>query len=137
MTAVVEALGSTDLFGPLPRRALHRVAEATSTVHHDAGKQLATQGQEGVAFHLIVEGTATVTVGGRPGHQLGKGDYFGEIALIDGEPRSATVTVDSPMTTIALTTWDFRPLLDEEPSIAKALLLAMCARIRRSEATAG
>ncbi|HTW20799.1 MAG TPA: cyclic nucleotide-binding domain-containing protein [Mycobacteriales bacterium] len=134
--AVVEALSSTDLFGQLNRRALNRVAEATRTVHHDAGKQLTTEGQEGVAFHLILEGTATVDIRGQARDKLGPGDYFGEISMIDGQPRSATVTVDTPMTTVALTSWDFRPLLDEEPSIAKALLLGMCARFRRSEAAA-
>jgi CRP/FNR family cyclic AMP-dependent transcriptional regulator len=131
--AIVEALGSTDLFSSLDRRALNKVANSMKTSHHDAGKDLTQQGKEGIAFHLILDGTATVTVDGHGTHKIGKGDYFGEISMIDGEPRSATVTVDTPMTTAALTAWEFRPLLDEEPSIAKGLLLAMCQRLRRSE----
>jgi CRP/FNR family cyclic AMP-dependent transcriptional regulator len=130
---IVEALGATDLFSSLNRRALKRVAEAAKVTHHEAGKEVAEQGKDGIAFHLIMEGTATVTVKGRGSHQIGKGDYFGEIAMIDGKPRSATVTVDTPLTTAALISWEFHPLLDEEPSVAKALLLAMCERLRNSE----
>jgi CRP/FNR family transcriptional regulator, cyclic AMP receptor protein len=131
--ATVEALGATDLFSSLDRRALKKVATISKTVHHDAGKNLTTQGEDGIAFHLILDGSATVTVKGRAPHPLGKGDYFGEISMIDGQPRSATVTVDTPMTTIALTAWAFRPLLDEEPALARALLLTMCERLRKSE----
>jgi CRP-like cAMP-binding protein len=133
--AIVEALGATDLFSSLNRRALKRVADAAKVTHHEAGKEVAEQGKDGIAFHLIMEGTATVTVKGRGSHKIGKGDYFGEIAMIDGKPRSATVTVDTPLTTAALISWEFHPLLDEEPGVAKALLLAMCERLRQSEST--
>jgi CRP/FNR family transcriptional regulator, cyclic AMP receptor protein len=129
---LVEALGATALFSPLNRRSLKRVAEAAKIVKHDPGKELTTQGADGIAFHLILEGSATVSVAGRPGHSLGKGDYFGEISMIDGEPRSATIVVDTPMTTAALTAWEFRPLLNEI-EITKSLLLALCQRIRASE----
>jgi CRP/FNR family transcriptional regulator, cyclic AMP receptor protein len=131
---LIEALRATEIFGGLDKRALKRVADAMTKVHHDAGKTLATQGQDGVAFHLILEGTVTVTVAGRPPHQLSQGEYFGEISMIDGEPRSATVTVDTALTTASLTAWSFRPLLDEEPTITKALVIALCKRIRASEA---
>jgi CRP/FNR family transcriptional regulator, cyclic AMP receptor protein len=134
--AIIEALGSTDLFSSLDKRALSRLAASMRTVPHEAGKTLATQGEGGIAFHLILDGTATVTVEGRPAHQLGKGDYFGEISMIDGQPRSATVAADGPLTTAALTAWEFRPLLDEEPSVARALLLHLCKRLRSSEAAA-
>jgi CRP/FNR family transcriptional regulator, cyclic AMP receptor protein len=129
---LVEALGETPLFSSLNRRTLKRVAEAAKIVRHEPGKELTTQGADGIAFHLILEGTATVSVGGRPGHSLTKGDYFGEISMIDGEPRSATIVVDTPMTTAALTAWEFRPLLNEI-EITKALLLALCRRVRTSE----
>jgi CRP/FNR family transcriptional regulator, cyclic AMP receptor protein len=131
--ALVEALGATDIFGSLDRRALKRVATATTVVRHEPGKELTSQGKDGIAFHLILDGSATVSVRGRTGHTLSKGEYFGEISMIDGEPRSATVTVESALTTAALTSWQFRPLLHEEPAIAEALLLALCRRIRRSE----
>jgi CRP/FNR family transcriptional regulator, cyclic AMP receptor protein len=130
---IVEALGSTDLFGALKPRALKKIAGAMKTTHHEAGKPLTTQGHDGIAFHLILDGKAIVTVAGHTGHEIGPGDYFGEISMIDGEPRSATVTATTPLTTAALTAWEFRPLINEEPEVARALLVALCARLRKSE----
>ena len=129
---VVEALAATDLFGSLNRRALRRVAGTARVVTHEPGKRITTEGEDGIAFHLILDGSATVTLGEGVRHTMGKGDYFGEISMIDGEPRSATVTVDKPMRSAAITAWDFRPLLDEEPAIAKAMLQVLCRRIRGS-----
>jgi CRP-like cAMP-binding protein len=131
---VVEALAATDLFGSLNRRALNRVASSARTVTHAPGKKVTTEGEEGIAFHLILDGTATVALPGGGQHPLGKGDYFGEISMIDGQPRSATVTVDTPMRSAAITAWDFRPMLDEEPAIAKVMLQVLCRRIRTSQA---
>lgn len=130
---VAAALGATDLFASLDKRALNRVAASARVVHHQAGKQLTEQGTGGIGFHLILEGRATVDVHGAARKSLEVGDYFGEISLIDGLPRSATVTADSDLTTASLTSWDFQPLLLEEPAVTKALLLAMCARLRAAE----
>jgi len=63
-------------------------------------------------------------------------DYFGEISLIDGKPRSATVRAESDLTTASLVTWNFRPLLDEVPGLAQALLLVLCERLRAVEQAA-
>ena len=130
---IVDAFAATDLFGGLSRGDLERVASNAKRFHHAAGNTLATQGESGLGFHLILDGTATVSTGHGPDRQLRKGDYFGDIALIDGEPRSATVTAETELETAALTTWNFRPLLDEVPGLAKALLFVMCARLRRAE----
>jgi CRP/FNR family cyclic AMP-dependent transcriptional regulator len=130
---VVEALRATDLFSSLSRRTLNKVARQAQVVHHPAGKQITAQGEGGVGFHLITAGSATVMVGGRPRMDLGPGDYFGEISLIDGKPRSATVTVTTDLTVIFIVSWVFTPLLDEETELTKALLLVMCARLRGAE----
>lgn len=131
--AVVQALASTDLFRSLSKRALNRVAAEAHVVHHQAGKEITTEGSRAFAFHLITSGTASVMVGSSRHRDLGPGDYFGEIALIDGKPRSATVTAISGMTTVALAEWTFMPILDSDPEVAKALLLVMCARLRAVE----
>ena len=131
---VVEALRATDLFSSLSRRTLDKVAGQARVTHHPAGKQITEQGEGGVGFHLITSGSATVTVGDQQRRELGPGDYFGEISLIDGKPRSATVTVESDLTAVFLVPWVFTPLLDEEPELTKALLLVMCARLRAAEA---
>lgn len=129
-----EALHSVDLFAGLSRKALDKVAQKARIVRHDEGKELTTEGKDGVGFHLILEGTVAVNVHGDGAKALGPGEYFGDISLIDGKPRSATVTTTSPVTTLSLVAWDFEPLLDEEPELTKALLLVMCARLRAAEA---
>ena len=74
-----------------------------------------------------------MTVGGNTRPDLGPGDYFGEISMIDGKPRSATVHATSPVTTISLASWAFHPILDEHPEVTKELLKVMCARLRAAE----
>jgi CRP/FNR family transcriptional regulator, cyclic AMP receptor protein len=131
--ATVQALGSTDLFSSLSSRSLKTVAAGAKVIKHPAGQQLVTEGGEGVGFHLIVEGTVSVSIGGKPRAQLGAGEYFGEISMIDGGPRSATITTETPVTLIFLSSWNFRPMLEAEPEIARALLVVVCARLRAAE----
>ena len=132
-TETVEALGKVDLFAGLSPRALKKVAAATKTATHPTGKLLTKEGDGGVAFHLLRSGSAEVVVGGTVVRTLGPGDYFGDLALIDGKPRSATVRTTAQTATTTLVAWEFTPLLDSEPEIAKALLLVMCARLRSAE----
>lgn len=134
--AVVKALSQTDLFASLSRRALAKVAAQAKEVRHEAGKQITEQGEKGVGFHLITSGTATVSIAGKHRSDLGPGDYFGEISLIDGKPRVATVTASSPLVTLSLVSWLFRPILEEEVDVANTLLQLMCTRLRASEARA-
>ena len=129
-TATVKALRATDLFSSLSRRSLATVAGSAKVISHPAGKQLVAEGGEGIGFHLILEGTVSVAAGGKRRAKLGPGEYFGEMSMIDGGPRSATVTTDTPVTMIYLSAWNFRPILKSEPEIARALLLVMCARLR-------
>lgn len=132
---VVEVLRRTDLFAAVGDRALKSIARQARVVQHAAGAEIAQEGGGAAGFHLIVEGTASVDVHGRTRPELGAGDYFGEIALIDGKPRSATVVATSPLTTIALVSWDFRPILRAEPGVAVGVLEVMCARLRAAESS--
>jgi len=131
--AVVEALRRTDLFGALSDKALRRVAAMAKCVPHPPGKVVTEEGGSGVGFHLVTDGTATVQVGGQARANLGPGDYFGEISLIDGKPRSASVAAETELRTIFLARWNFAVLLDDEPEVTKNLLLAVCARLRLAE----
>src|SRR3954452_2109411 len=130
---IVDAFAKTDLFKGVERRAREGIAANAKTVHHAPGKPLTAEGQSGIGFHLILEGTANVSVHGEERHTLKEGDYFGEISLIDGKPRSATVTAKSDLTTASMVSWEFEPLLLEEPQVTKALLLVMCKRLRAAE----
>jgi CRP-like cAMP-binding protein len=131
--SAVDALAATDLFGSLSKRALGKIATTAKVVHHAAGQELVTEGNGGFAFHLITDGSASVTVRGAGRQTLGPGEYFGEISLIDGKPRSATVTAQTSLTTLSLVSWQFAGLLAEEPDVTKGLLLALCQRLRASE----
>jgi CRP-like cAMP-binding protein len=130
---IVEALAGTDLFRGVGERALHAIAGQARIVSHDQGKEITEEGGQAAGFHLIQSGTARVTVRGAARHDLGPGDYFGEISMIDGLPRSATVQALTPMRTISLPSWSFHPILDEEPEVAKQLLRVLCARLRAAE----
>jgi CRP/FNR family cyclic AMP-dependent transcriptional regulator len=132
-TATIKALRATDLFSSLSRRSLVTVAQSAKVIHHPAGQQLVTEGSEGLGFHLIVEGSVSVVVGGKRRGRIGPGQYFGDMSMIDGGPRSATITTETPVTMIYLSSWKFRPILKAEPEIARALLVVMCARLRAAE----
>ena len=132
--SAADSLRKVDLFAGLSKRALDKVASKARAVEHPAAKEIATQGQSGIGFHLLLTGTADVLVNGTVARHMVAGDYFGEISLIDGKPRSATVVTTSAATTLSLVAWDFTPLLDEEPELTKALLLATCKRLRDAEA---
>jgi len=130
LTEIVQRLRSVPLFSNLPEADLTKVAERMKEVRFPAGTAVATQGQRGVGFHLVVEGTARVEKDGTTVSELGPGGYFGEIGLIDGGARSATVTAGSELATLSLVDWDFKPLLDN-PDFTKALLLGLCAIARQ------
>ena len=126
-------LADVDLFAGLSKKDLKRIQAVGKEVHFPAGRTIVEQGDTGVAFHLILDGKAKVDVHGARRRPLGPGDYFGEISLIDREPRSATVTADSDVRTFAIASWDFMPLVADSPTMAKKMLLEMCRRIRSLE----
>ena len=130
---IVEALGRTDLFAGLGRKHLASIASQARLVRHPEGKDITEQGGGAAGFHLIKEGNASVHVSGHDRPGLGPGDYFGEISMIDGEPRSATVHAESEMVTISIPSWSFHPILEEEPEVAQVLLKVLCARLRAAE----
>ena len=130
---IVEALSGTDLFAGVGPKAVSAIAAQARVVSHAEGKDITEEGGGAAGFHLIRSGTVSVTVGGNTRPDLGPGDYFGEISMIDGKPRSATVHATSPVTTISLASWAFHPILDDHPDVTKELLKVMCARLRAAE----
>ena len=130
---IVQALSNTDLFAGISGRALTAIASQARIVNHAEGKDITEEGSGAAGFHLIRSGNVSVSVGGRDRPDLGPGDYFGEISMIDGKPRSATVHATTPVTTISLASWAFHPILDDHPEVTKELLKVMCARLRAAE----
>jgi CRP/FNR family cyclic AMP-dependent transcriptional regulator len=129
---VVEGLSNVPLFSGCTRRELQEVGKAVVTIDHPAGTVIAREGDPGIGLFIIQDGTAEVSIGGKKRTRLGPGDFFGEIALLDGGPRTATVTAMSDVTLLGLTEWTFRGLMQEHPSIAIKTLIAMAGRLRRA-----
>jgi len=94
---------------------------------------MAEEGKHGIGFFVIESGNAKVTVHGEERTTLGPGSYFGEIALIDDGPRTATVTAEDDVKTHVLIAWDFRPIVREDPDLAWGLLQGVAQMLRARE----
>jgi CRP/FNR family transcriptional regulator, cyclic AMP receptor protein len=132
-TAPVELLQRVPLFADFERGDLARLARSFKERTFQAGSTVAGEGKTGAGFFVIESGEASVSVHGSDRGKLGAGDYFGEIALIDDGARSATVTADSDLHCYGLTSWEFRPLVEGNASIAWKLLETMAKRLRAAQ----
>ena len=126
-------IGRVDLFAGMSKGHLKRLSSHSQVVEYDAGHRIAAEGLGGLAFHLVLEGTAVVSQAGQQVRTLKPGDYFGEISMIDGKPRSAAVEATEPLRTLTIPYIVFQDLLDSEPSFARVLLGHLCARLRELE----
>jgi CRP/FNR family cyclic AMP-dependent transcriptional regulator len=117
-----DLLKQVPLFSDLEDRELGEIASAMRQRTFSAGQEIAVEGESGVGFFVIEDGEAKVTVHGDEVRRLGPGDYFGEVALITQGPRTATVTADTDLKTYGMTFWEFRPLVEETPSLAWKML---------------
>ena len=124
------ALQRAGLFADMDRRQAEQIARLLKERHFAKGETVIMEGSGGAAFFLIDSGEATVSRKGVHLATLGPGDYFGEIALIDGGPRSATVTAATDLFCYGLTFWEFRPLVEGNGAIAWKLLQALAKRLR-------
>jgi CRP/FNR family transcriptional regulator, cyclic AMP receptor protein len=131
--APVELLQRVPLFADFERKDLKQLAHSFRERTFDAGSTVADEGQKGAGFFVIESGEASVSVHGSDRGKLGPGDYFGEIALIDDGARSATVMADTELRCYGLTSWEFRPLVEGNASIAWKLLETMAKRLRAAQ----
>jgi pyruvate,water dikinase len=127
------ALHRVQLFADMNRRQAEQVARLLKERRFAKGETVIMEGTGGAAFFLIDSGQATVSRKGVEVATLGPGDYFGEIALIDGGPRSATVTAATDVVCYGLTFWEFRPLVEGNGTIGWKLLQALARRLRAAE----
>jgi len=132
--SAAQMLGSVGLFEGLSNKELSQISKSAREVEFEPGSAIVKEGEEGVGFHLILSGRAKVTVRGRTRKSLGPGKFFGELSLIDELPRTATVIAETTVRTLSLVSWEFLPLVDKTPSIARKLLVEMCRRLREAEA---
>jgi CRP/FNR family transcriptional regulator, cyclic AMP receptor protein len=131
--APTELIKRVPLFSDLDKRELESLARTFKERHVSAGETVVNEDSGAAGFFVIEDGTAKVTVHGEERGTLKAGDYFGEIALIDEGARTATVTADSDMRLYGLTFWEFRPLVEQNASIAWKLLQTLARRLRQAE----
>jgi CRP-like cAMP-binding protein len=132
----LDHLGSVPLFSGLSKKELREVARAADEIDVEEGRELVTEGRTGHEFFLIVGGQAAVRRKGRKVATLGPGQYFGELALLDRGPRSATVVAATDMRLLVLGQREFAGLLEVLPGVAAKLLSTMAKRLRDADSKA-
>lgn len=133
MSRFTDTFAQVPLFSACSGRDLQLLARAADEVSVSAGTELTAQGATGREMFVILSGHAEVTRDGVHAAELGPGDHFGELALLDGGPRTATVTALSEMELLVLSKGAFNGVLDEIPTLAHKLLIATAKRLRESE----
>jgi CRP-like cAMP-binding protein len=133
VAAPQELVQQVPLFSGLGKKELQSLANSMKERVFDPGDTISKEGQTGVGFFIIEDGEASVTVGGDELRTLGSGDYFGEVALIDDGARTATITATTQLKTYGITSWEFRPLIEQNAELAWKMLQTMAKRLREAE----
>jgi len=133
---LAETLHSVPLFGKCTPRELRTVARFVETAELPEGTHLVREGEEGDALFVILDGEAIVQTDGRELARVGAGDYFGELAILDGEPRAADVVAATDVTIAVLGIRMFRTLVRELPDLAEQLLAGLAGELRTARARA-
>jgi CRP-like cAMP-binding protein len=133
MAEVEETLGRVPLFSGVRPKDLKRLAKRMGERQFSEGDMITTEGESGVGFFVIEDGNATVSLKGEIVRTLGPGEYFGEVALIDSGPRSATVVATTDLRCRGMTAWEFKPFVEQHPEVAWSLLENLTGRLREAE----
>jgi CRP-like cAMP-binding protein len=129
-----DVLAEIPLFAHVSTRHIRKIASLGTIVRFEPGAWIVSTGQDGDAFYVILDGKGSVRRRrGLPVVKIGPGAYFGEMALIDGQPRSATVVADTEMTCLRLGRAAFQKALRAEPSVSAAVLRSLAERLRKLE----
>ena len=125
-----DLLSGARLFDGVDAEGMERIAAVAVEVDFPADHVIARQGDIGTGFFVIVSGGARVVRDGELLARLGPGDFFGELSVLDGQPRLAQVLADGPTSCLALATWDFEAVLLDEPRVTLAILRGVARRLR-------
>lgn len=130
---LIAALGGVPLFENLSKKQLKQVAELAEIARFMAGASIVKQGVIGDSFYVVLAGQAKVVANGRTIHRLLPGDHFGEISLLDGGERTASVVAETPMTLLEITQKQFFSMLTKDPETTVALLEGLARAVRRMD----
>lgn len=129
----LEQLRRVPLFEGLAKRDLEELATLADEIDVMDGRVLTREGERGHEFFIVLDGSVEVDVQGTTVATLGKGDFLGEIALVDGKPRSATTRAVGPTRLLVVGHREFHRLMDDFPSVKTCVLQALAERVRRNE----
>jgi CRP/FNR family cyclic AMP-dependent transcriptional regulator len=130
-SSYLEHLARVPLFSDCTKQELQRLARRTTDITIDPGQAIIKEGRTGFEFFVVVDGKAEVTRKGKSVGQVGPGDFFGELALLNNAPRNATITATTPMEVIVLTRAEFNAALAEAPGMTRKLMTGMARRLRQ------
>jgi CRP-like cAMP-binding protein len=125
-----ELLARTHLFAGVNEDGLRMIAERIHELDVPADRVIARQGEIGTGFFVIASGSVRVVRDGETIAELGPGDFFGELSVLDGKPRNAQVISNEPTICLALATWEFEDVVRAEPNVALAILRELAGRLR-------
>jgi CRP-like cAMP-binding protein len=125
----IERLRAAPLFADLSKSELEHLAKSTEDLEVEAGRVLCREGEPASEFFVIIEGEADVTKAGQHLRTLGEGDFFGEIALLEDIPRTATVTAKTDLRFFVLTRQSFWSMVDAMPDVERKILRALARRV--------
>jgi CRP-like cAMP-binding protein len=133
MADMEQTLARVPLFSGIKPKELQKLGKRMKERSFNEGDEITKEGESGIGFFVIEDGNASVSVGGKIVRTLGPGEHFGEIALIDSGPRSATVVAGTDLRCRGMSAWEFRPFVEEHPDVAWALLEELVGRLREAQ----
>ena len=132
---ITTALASVPFFSGLNAKQLKMVAESGKELSYKPGDTIVEEGTMGVGFYMVVDGKVEVRKGSKVLATLSKGQFFGEMSLIDEQPRSADVVAVQPTRCFSLTTWVFSALVKQHPELALPMLKELARRLRAAQSS--
>jgi CRP/FNR family transcriptional regulator, cyclic AMP receptor protein len=130
---VADWLLEVPIFSGLPKKELKTMAHSFVERSYDTGKVIEAEGDKGVSFYLIAEGSVDVKKGDKSIAQLSKGQFFGELSLLDKQPRSATVVALEPTRCLIMTAWVWSGFLETQPKLAVPVMRELARRLREAD----
>jgi CRP/FNR family cyclic AMP-dependent transcriptional regulator len=132
----LDMLSKVRLFSSLNKRELRLIGRVSDVIRVKAGTEVVTEGSVGHEFYLVISGEATARIKGRKIATLGPGQYFGEMALLDRGPRTATIVAETDMELVVISQREFLGVLEEVPTVARKLLVTLAERLRDADTKA-
>ncbi len=127
---IIKMLEQVPIFSGLTQKELRSIASSSKEKKFQAGQTMVSEGESGVGFFLIIEGRAEVRRGGKVLSRLEQGQFFGEMTLLDEQPRSADVVAMDPTKCLIFTVWDFHGMIRTYPKMAREIMKEMARRLR-------